>query len=103
MASSFFGWLSRENIGELELAKRWLVCYIVDMEMPINLEETPGKVVGKRRPSSNPLDPKAHKKASAEAWRRAFGNGGLPKGVYKFHSHEEADAWLWKMLTRKKN
>ncbi|MCH7224699.1 hypothetical protein [Haloferula sp. A504] len=70
------------------------------METPINLEETPGKTVGRRRPPVDALDPQAHLKADAEAWRRAFGNGGLPKGVFKFHSHEEADEWLWKMLTR---
>ncbi len=72
------------------------------MEPFINLEEQPGKVVGRRRPPSEPLDPAVHRKVDAEAWRKAFQNGGIPKGVYKFHSHEEADAWLWKMLTRKK-
>jgi hypothetical protein len=70
------------------------------METPINLEETPGKTVGRRRAPSNPLDPDAHRKADAAAWQRAFDNGGLPKGAYKFHSHDEADEWLWKMLTR---
>lgn len=72
------------------------------METPINLEETPGKTVGRRRPPLDPLDPTAHRKADAKAWEEAFKNGGLPKGVYKFHSHEEADEWLWKMLTRKR-
>ena len=24
----------------------------------------------------------------------------IPKGVYRFHSHEEKDAWTLKMLTR---
>jgi hypothetical protein len=72
------------------------------METPINLEETPGKTVGRRKPSQNTLDPKAHNKATAEAWQKAFSNGGVPRGVYKFHSHEEADAWTWKMITRKR-
>jgi hypothetical protein len=27
-------------------------------------------------------------------------NPFLPKGVYRFRSHEEADAWQMKMLTR---
>ena len=27
-------------------------------------------------------------------------NPFLPKGVYRFKSHEEADAWQMKMLTR---
>jgi len=71
------------------------------METIVNLEETPGKTVGRRKPAANTLDPNAHRKADAKAWQEAFRNGGLPKGVYKFHSHEEADAWTWKMLTRK--
>ena len=25
----------------------------------------------------------------------------MPKGVWRFHSHEEADAWKLKMLTRR--
>ena len=24
----------------------------------------------------------------------------MPRGVYRFHTHEEADAWTLKMLTR---
>lgn len=72
------------------------------METPVNLEETPGKVVGRRKPPENPLDPRADRKAVAAAWKAVFPNGGIPKGVYKFHSHEEADEWTWKMLTRKR-
>lgn len=26
---------------------------------------------------------------------------GIPKGVYRFHTHEEADQWLMDHLTRK--
>jgi len=74
--------------------------YVPGMEPIINLEENPGKTVGRRRAPCNPLDPGAHRKADAVAWQRAFATGGLPKGVFKFHSHEEADEWLWKMLTR---
>jgi len=73
------------------------------METPIHPEETPGKTVGRRRTPRNTLDPETSRKADAAAWQRAFADSpGLPKGVYKFHSHEEADEWLWKMLTRKK-
>lgn len=71
------------------------------MDPIINLEDEPGKVVGRRLPP-DPLDPGAHKKADARAWQKLYESGGLPKGVYRFGSHEEADEWLWRMLTRKK-
>lgn len=35
-----------------------------------------------------------------ESWRRAFKTPFIPKGVYRFKTHEEADAWTLKMLTR---
>ena len=71
-------------------------------EPTINFEDTPGKTVGRRRPPSEPLDPTSSSKVDAEAWVEAFKTGTVPKGVYRFDSHEEADEWLWKMLTRKK-
>jgi hypothetical protein len=33
------------------------------------------------------------------AWRQALGEVHIPKGVFRFHTHEEADEWLWKMIT----
>lgn len=73
------------------------------MEPIINLEEKPGKTVGRRKPPRNTLavadDTKEHKRE----WRRAFPTPFVPKGVYRFHTHEEADAWLLKMLTRPQN
>jgi len=36
--------------------------------------------------------------AAANEWRRALGGVRIPRGVFKFHSHEEADAWLMKHL-----
>ncbi len=76
--------------------------YFKRMDPIINLEDTPGKVVGRRKPPADPLDPLTHRKDDARTWHETFRTGGLPKGVYRFHSHEEADEWLWKMLTRKK-
>ncbi len=34
------------------------------------------------------------------SWRKAFPTPFVPKGVYRFHTHEEADAWMEKMLAR---
>lgn len=61
--------------------------------------ESPGKVVGRRTlPAS--LSSREDSKAAAIAWRRAFPTPFVPRGVYRFRSHEEADEWLWKMITR---
>lgn len=38
---------------------------------------------------------------AANQLRHAFGHRGLcPKGVFRFRSHEEADAWMMKMLAK---
>lgn len=71
------------------------------MEPLVNLEETPGKMVGHRQPPADGLAvTEAQSAANAIAWKRAFGTLRVPKGVYRFRSHEEADEWLWQMLTR---
>ncbi len=70
------------------------------MDIPVNLEETPGKTIGRRRPSADGLNAITSSKASAEQWQEAMKTGRIPKGLYRFTSHEEADEWLWKMLTR---
>jgi hypothetical protein len=69
----------------------------------INLEETPGKVVGHRHPPANGLVMTAAQRTeNAEAWKRALRTLPIPKGVYRFRTHEEADEWLWQMLTRRR-
>jgi len=60
----------------------------------------PQKTVGRRRPG-NPLNIERDTKENARAWRRAFPTPFVPKGVYRFKSHEEADVWLCQMITRK--
>lgn len=73
------------------------------MKPVINLEETPGKVVGRRQPPTDALAvTDAQRGADARAWKRAFRTLPIPKGVYRFRTHEEADQWLWQMLTRPK-
>jgi len=67
----------------------------------INLEEAPGKIVGHRRPPAHGLVLNdAQRSEEARAWKRAFGTMRIRKGVYRFRTHEEADQWLWQMLTR---
>jgi hypothetical protein len=66
----------------------------------INLEEKIGRTVGTRRPPSDPLAIRPGEQEDARAWKRAFGTPRIPKGLYRFASHEEADTWLMKMITR---
>ena len=72
------------------------------MKLPIvNLEETPGKVVGRRRPPAEELAiTPAQTIKNARAWQQALHPLPIPRGVYRFDTHEEADEWLWQMLTR---
>jgi hypothetical protein len=67
----------------------------------VNLEEFPGKVVGRRHAPADGLALRsANRIENARAWKRAFGTLPIPKGVYRFRTHEEADEWLWQMLIR---
>lgn len=62
------------------------------MQPIVNLEETPGKVVG-RIPRRSPAE-------FLERMARQHRSMGLklpfPKGVYRFKTFEEADAWEMK-------
>lgn len=67
------------------------------MKPVVNCEEFIGKIVGRRRP---PTDSLSH----ASGLQRTMGGMmklRIKRGVYKFHSHEEADQWLMDRLTRK--
>jgi len=39
--------------------------------------------------------------ADSRAWRAAGFACAIPKGVYRFRTHEEADQWLMDHLVRK--
>jgi len=66
----------------------------------INLEEQIDKVVGRRTKTPDPLSLRSSRKADAIAWRKSFGGFRVPRGVHRFHTHEEADDWLWRMIAR---
>jgi hypothetical protein len=70
------------------------------MEPFVNLEENIGKVVGRRKPPKDPLMSYMRSAEESRRWKAAFGTPRIPKGLYRFKTHEEADAWLWKMITR---
>jgi hypothetical protein len=63
------------------------------LKLPIvNLEDQPGKTVGRLRTGPEAYD-RLVKNAAALMPRLPF-----PKGVYKFKSHEEADEWMNKHI-----
>lgn len=68
------------------------------MKSTINLEETVGKTVGRAR-VVNAVKVAPGQIDNARAWHRAFGGSGIPKGVYRFKTFQEADTWMWKMMT----
>ncbi len=65
----------------------------------INLDEPIGRVVGRRK-APDPLKVDTSLVESAKAWASLTRGRGLPKGVHRFHTHEEADEWTIRMITR---
>ena len=70
------------------------------MESPINLQDEPGKIVGRRRTLSDPWRTAMHLQELAVELRLASRQPLMPKGVHRFLTHEEADTWLWKTISR---
>jgi hypothetical protein len=66
----------------------------------INVEETIDRIVGKRTKAPNGLSTATSCKADSIAWRKAFGGVRVPRGVYRFKTHDEADQSLWRMIAR---
>jgi hypothetical protein len=67
---------------------------------PINVEERVDKVVGRRTKAPDPLSIASSRRSDAVAWARALGGIRVRRGVYRFRTHEEADAWLWRTIAR---
>lgn len=70
------------------------------MEPSINQDEFIGKTVGRRR-APNPLRIVGDEIAESKAWRAALGGIRVPRGVYRFKTHEEANEWMMKHLTQR--
>jgi len=66
----------------------------------INVEEKIDRVVGQRTKTPDALSSKTDTIADSIAWRKALGGVRVPRGVYRFKTHEEADEWLMRMLSR---
>lgn len=70
---------------------------------PVNFDDPVKRVVGRRTRVSDTLTASSEQQADAAAWRDTFGGFRVPRGVYRFTSHEEADEWLWRMMARPKD
>jgi hypothetical protein len=68
------------------------------MDGTINCEEFIGKTVGRR---GVPMDTLKYA-GELNQTLGALGPLRIRKGVYRFHSHEEADQWLMDHMTRKR-
>jgi hypothetical protein len=66
----------------------------------VNVEEHIDRVVGRRTRTADPLSVASSRRADAMAWRDVFGGIRVPRGVYRFATHQEADEWLWKAISR---
>jgi hypothetical protein len=64
----------------------------------INLEETIGKTVGRRRPPVDALDVATSTKKRAVESQKSLPAKMPARGVYRFRTHEEADLW-WTKVT----
>jgi hypothetical protein len=71
------------------------------MKPAINFEEKIGKTVGRRRMPGDPFAYGMALQKNGIELSKSLGLRGIPRGVFRFRSHEEADAWLMKQLTRK--
>ena len=88
-----------ENTARGGHTRRFL-CYVwgVKSHQPSQDDQALMRVVGRRRPRVALCT--SDNKARILAWRKAFPTPFVPRGVYRFDSHEAADQWLWEMLIR---
>ncbi len=68
----------------------------------INLDDPAGKTVGRRRPP-NHLCTKTLTIQRASEWQKSLPVRLMPKGVFRFNSHEEADLWMRQNTRVRKN
>lgn len=68
---------------------------------PVNVQDPVGKTVGKRR-VRDPVAYGMKLQRAAGTLQRALRVPTGPKGVFRFRTFEEADAWLLKIQTRPK-
>ena len=71
------------------------------MQQPVlNLEEKIDKIVGRRTRTPDAFQSGMKLQTLAVQLHRSLNQRWAPKGVYRFKTHEEADAWMNRMLAR---
>lgn len=91
---------SNRVVSLLHLARDQIPTKVRAVDPVINIEDSVGKVVGRRRPASKLLSTSQETEANRQ-WANAGFFPRIKKGVYKFKTEEEADQWLMDHLTRK--
>jgi hypothetical protein len=76
--------------------------YAVSVVKPplINVEEKIDRFVGRRTKMPDGLNAGMQLQSLGAELHKTFKHRWCPKGVYRFKTHEEADAWMTKMLAR---
>ena len=68
------------------------------VEALINLEDEPGKTVGRRLGEGDAFEYGMRLQKAATTFQKESDLSFVPKGVYRFGTHEEADEWLMTMM-----
>jgi hypothetical protein len=66
----------------------------------INVEEKIDRFVGRRTQTPDSLQAGMQLQETAAHLHKTLKQRWWPKGVYRFETHEEADAWTTKMLAQ---
>jgi len=66
----------------------------------INVEEKIDRFVGRRTGTPDSLRAGMQLQETAAQLHKSLKHRWWPKGVYRFKTHEEADAWMTKMLAQ---
>jgi hypothetical protein len=66
----------------------------------VNLEERIDRFVGRRGAAPDHWRAGMQLQETGAQLHQSFKHCWMPKGVYRFKTHEEADAWMIKMLAR---
>lgn len=81
-----------------------MVCYFSLVDKPrtvINIEETIGKQVGRRRPPTDPLRVSDSSIKRVAEFQRAFPALMPKRGVYRFSTYAEANQWTQSLKGKK--
>jgi hypothetical protein len=71
------------------------------VEQPfVNVEERIDRFVGRRATRPDSLRAGLQLQETGAQLHQSFKHRWMPKGVYRFKTHEEADEWMIRMLAR---